>query len=303
MQQRQNGRQLILIGVGVIVVVLVAGFLLTNHGGQSSNASASGALPVVVAVQDIPQGTVFKAGDPISQYFTVKQAPKTLVPFGAYQAVKQITDLTLTPGCGPVRAAGCQGQITTTQTIYQNSPVVSGMFTQLGQYRQGVSPSFALPYGYVGIAVNFDPVNSVYGSVFPGDDVDLIASYHGQKVAGLKAPPQTQFVLNDLRVISVNGPPVVPGGTTSPSTSNSSSNSSSSPGSTSNNQANGGSLILLVRFQQALEIQHLKDFGWQLSVVLRSPKETDIPHFQTQPVTDRWFFVKGTNTLKTDPGY
>ena len=59
----------------------------------------------------------------------------------------------------------------------------------------------------------------------------------------------------------------------------------------------GGTLVLLVRYQQALIIQHLKDFGgsWTISAVLRSAKETDIPHFKTIPVTARWFFVKQDN--------
>jgi Flp pilus assembly protein CpaB len=152
-----------------------------------------------------------------------------------------------------------------------------------------VGPAFAIPYGYVGIAVNFDSVNSVLGSISAGDDVDVIASYRGIHVSGVKAPPQTQFVMNDVRVMSVNAPPTT-----------SATSSSSSAAATANA---GGTLVLLVRFQQALVIQHLKDFGWQISVVLRSASETDIPHFKTLPVTDKWFFAKADNPLKSNPGY
>jgi Flp pilus assembly protein CpaB len=169
---------------------------------------------------------------------------------------------------------------------------VSGMFSTLGQFRTTAGPAFQVPYGYVAIAVNFTAANSVLGSIQAGDDVDLMASLtglEGQNAAKFKVPTQTQYVMNDVRVIGVNGPPPAPAGS-------SSSNSSSSSSASANNSA-GGSLLLLVRYQQALIIQHLKDFAgsWTMSVVLRSSKETDIPHFGTTPVTERWFFVKQTN--------
>jgi Flp pilus assembly protein CpaB len=302
MQNRRNGRQLILIGVVVIVLVLGVGFFLMNRGGgahtSANPAAPNGLAPVVVAQQVIPQGTVFKSGQNLKTLFVVRQEPVGLVPFGAYTSVIQIEGLTRAQGCGPVQAAGCQGQITTSQTIFQNTPVITGMFSTLGQYRQAVGPAFAIPYGYVGVSVNFDAVNSVLGSISAGDDVDVIASYRGTHIAGVRAPAQTQYVMNDVRVMSVNAPPAPTsaGG----STSTSSSTSTSPPPNSANA---GGTLILLVRFQQALVVQHLKDFGWQISVVLRSASETDIPHFKTLPVTDKWFFAKSDNPLKSNPGY
>jgi hypothetical protein len=91
--------------------------------------------------------------------------------------------------------------------------------------------------------------------------------------------------MNDIRVISVNAAVAAPGAAAPPPA------------------TAGGTLILLSRFQQALIIQHLKDFGWQISVVLRSATENDIPHFKTLPVTDKWFFAKSDNPLKANPGY
>ena len=46
---------------------------------------------------------------------------------------------------------------------------------------------------YVGIAVNFSDVNSVLGSIQPGDDIDIIASYVGAEGGNTKndAPKQT----------------------------------------------------------------------------------------------------------------
>src|SRR5947209_4923144 len=108
MQKRQNGRQLIIVGLVVIVLVLGAGFFLSNRGGGNKRASASATtLSEVVAVEPVPQGTVFTSGQTLSAYFTVRQAPKSLVPFGAYSSVGQISGLMQSPGCGPVKAAGC----------------------------------------------------------------------------------------------------------------------------------------------------------------------------------------------------
>lgn len=302
MQQRQNGKQLIMIGGVLIALVLGVAFLFSHQGGGSNQASAQTTAPLLVAQQTIPQGTIFKAGQSLSSYFTVKQVPVSLVPFGAYTTLNQVQQLTQTNGCGPVKAAGCQGQVTSTQTIFQGTPVVTGMFSSLGTYRQGVSPAFAIPYGYVGIAVSFDAANSVVGSIFPGDDVDLIATYKGLKIPVLSQGGATQFTLNDLRVISVNGPPAT---SNSGSSSSSSSTSSTSANGASAQVPTGGTLVLLVRFQEALIIQHLKDVGehWTISVVLRSARETDILHFKTLTVNDNWFFNKQSNAFKSNPGY
>jgi Flp pilus assembly protein CpaB len=282
MRNRRRGTQLILAGIVIVVLVLGVGLFLSNRGGSSTPQSAAvTTAPEVVAIQTIPQGTIFKSGQDLGTFFVVRQAPPSLVPVGAYSSIAQIQSLAASTGCAPGQT-GCSAQVTTTQTIYQNGPVVSGMFSTLGQFRSAAGPSFTIPYGYVGIALNFDPINSVINSIFPGDDIDVIASYHGAAIKGVNAQPQTQYVMNDLRVLSVNKPPSAQTGSAA---------------------VGGGLLLVLARFQQALVIQHLKDFGWQLSAVLRSAKETDIPHFKTLPVTDRWFWTKAQNPLKTDPGY
>lgn len=293
--QRQNGKQLIVIGGVVIALVLGIGFLFTRGGSSSGANAATATVPIVYANQTVPAGTTFSATQSLSGFFSVKQIPPALAPFGAYHTVAEISALTHPAGCGPVQSAGCDGQITTIAPISQGLPVVSGDFTSLGQYRQTVGPSFAIPFGYVGIAVNFDAANSVLGAISPGDTIDLIASWRGGLLTGtkFKAPGETQYAMDNLKVISVNAPPSVGGA-----------NSSSSSGTTATTAgASGGTVVLLVRYQQALEIQHLKDFGWQLSAVLRSAKATNIPHFRTLPITDKWFFSKSSNPFSTSPGY
>ncbi len=291
--QRQNGKQLIVIGGVVIALVLGIALVFSHQGGGSPGAAAASTVSLVVAQQTIPAGTVFTSGQSLSSYFTVKQVAPSVVPLGAYQKVDQISALAHPNGCGPVTTAACAGQITTMQTIFQGIPVVSGMFSTLGQFRQTVGPSFAIPYGYVGIAVSFDAANSVLGAISPGDTIDLIASWKGGKVgAGVSAPGETQYALDNLKVISVNAPPSI-GGTSA----------SSSVSTTASTTTAGGSVVLLVRYQEALEIQHLKDFNWQLSAVLRSAHATNIPHFKTLPITDKWFFSKSSDPFSPNPGY
>ena len=284
MYRQRNGRQLILVGIVVIVLVLLAAFLISRGGGGSSGTTAQPEVHVVVALQSIPSGTTITPSQ-VSDFFTETKLPQNIVPFGAYKSKAAITNLIKSTGCQPNGTPGCTAQVTTTQTIYQNLPVVSGMFSTLGQFRAAAGPAFQIPYGYVAIAVNFSATNSVLGSINAGDDVDLIASLTGAEgTTGSKIVTQTQYVMNDLRVISVNGPPAAPAG-------------GSNANAATNGSTNGGSLLVLVRYQQALIIQHLKDFGgsWAISVVLRSSKETDIPHFKTLPVTGRWFFIKQSN--------
>lgn len=289
MLQRENGRQLIIIGVIVIIVVLLLFFVLSSRGGGGGTPAAQKTTPIVVALQTIPQGTSFRGGQPLTTYFAVKQFPADLAPFGAYTSVGQIANVATSAGCTRNITAACAGTITTTQTIYQSVPIVSGMFSTLGQYRQAQGPSFAIPLGYVGIAISLSDVNSVLGSITPGDSVDLIASYTGggQGVPAA-APPQTQYVLNNLKVISVGGPPAA---------------SAASGTASTTAPAGGGTLLVLAKLQEALVIQHLKDFGWELSAVLPSAKEPSIPHFRTLPVTNKWLFVKMSNPFRTNPGY
>lgn len=287
MSQNRNVR-IMLAGGALIVLVLLVSVVFLNRGSGAASAQSVRQASVIVAVQTIPQGTTFRAGQPLGTYFAVRQLPTSLVPFGAYTSLTQIDNLLKSTGCAPANSTDCQGQVTTTQTIYQNLPVVSGMFSTLGAYRSTRSHAFDIPYGYVAIAVSFSDVNSVLNSVEPGDTVDLMASYLGKSADIPKSTPgQTQFVLNDLKVIGVGGPPSNVAGTTT---------SAPAPNA-------GGSLLLLVRFQQALEIQHLKDFGWALSVVLRSARETQIPHFKTLPITDRWFFNKISNHMSVHNPY
>jgi Flp pilus assembly protein CpaB len=310
MQQRRTGVRNIIIGVIIVIVVLGAGLFLTSRGGGGSAAKPAGTpvttQSVVVAQYPIPQGTTFQAGQDLSTEFTTRQLPSDAVPFGAYTSLKEIQAVLTSASCGPVAVPGCRGIVTSSQTIFQNEPVVTGMLSSLGAYRTSAGPAFQIPYGYVAISVDFTSVNSVVGSINPGDDVDLIASNTGAggtgEGLGKNIPTQTQYVLNDVRVIGVGGPPAQPPPPPTPTPgpgihSGSAPAPTPVPVPTAAAAGTGGTLVLLVRYQEALIIQHLKDFAgtWTMSTVLRSAKETDIPHFKTLPVTARWFFTKQAN--------
>lgn len=298
MFQRNSANRYIVLGGLILVLVLGFGVYSTRGGGGSGGKGSvaqaqTDTTPVVVAAQSIPNGTTFTYGQPLDNFFAVKQIPKDMVPLGAYTSVRAITNVLKGASCQPANQPSCQGQITATQTIYQGLPVVSGMFSTLGQYRKSAGPSFTIPYGYVAMSLEMSPANSVSGSINPGDTVDLIGSYTPTtSKGGVAAPAQTQYVLTNVKVVgvgSIQGP------------SNSSTGSTTSASGTTAQQT--GSIVILTRYQDALVLQHLKDFGWQISAVLRSAHQTAIPHFRTVPVTDRWFFAKSSNPFRTDPGY
>lgn len=313
MQQRRTGVRNIIIGVVIVVLVLGIGVVLSSRGGSGSAtngvATPSATQPVVVAQYPIPQGTTFQAGQDLSTEFTVKQIPVDAVPFGAYTSLKDIQALLASASCGPVAVPGCRGIVTSSQTIFQNEPVITGMLSSLGAYRTSAGPAFQIPYGYVAVAINFTSINTVVNSISPGDDIDLIASNTGAvsngtggEGLGAHVPTQTQYVLNDVRVIGVGGPPAPPPLPPTPTPGpgihgNSAAAPTPAPVPTAVASETGGTLVLLVRYQEALIVQHLKDFSstWTMSAVLRSAKETDIPHFKTLPVTARWFFTKQAN--------
>ncbi|HZU14466.1 MAG TPA: RcpC/CpaB family pilus assembly protein [Chloroflexota bacterium] len=283
MIQRGNSRRLIIVGVGVIVAVIIIALVLSLRGSGSANAQnkPSVTVPVLVAIQTIPQGTNFRAGSTLSTYFQVRQLPPTDVPVFAYRSLNDVTNLIKSTGCQPASAPGCAGQVTAAETIYAGEPVVKGMLSSLGAYRLSQTPSFQIPPGYVGLSIDLSPENDALNSIEQGDTVDLIASYTGN-AKNFTAPNQTQYVMEDVKVIGVGGPTATAG-------------SASSVG--------GGELLLLMRYQQALVIQHLKDFGWTISAVLRSAKEPAIPNFKTIPVTDKWLFVRNNDPFKFNPGY
>jgi Flp pilus assembly protein CpaB len=300
MNQARNSRRLVAVGAIIVILVLALGmFFMTRGGSSPSTAAAPRTQPVVVAQQVVPQGTTFRAGQPIEGIFTVKQLPADDIPFEAYHSLSDIKNVLKSASCESPGTSTCVGQVTTTETIYQNLPVVSGMFTTLGQYRVSSGPSFEIPVGHVGIALNLNEGNDVLGSIQSGDTIDLIGTYNGQSSkSSVKAPPQTQYLMTDLKVIGVGGPPPTQSSTGATTTSSSTSSSS-----TTSASGTGGSLLILATYQDALIIQHLKDTGWQISAVLRSARESTIPHFKTVPVTDKWFFVKSSDPFKTNPGY
>ena len=102
MQNRRRGTQLILAGIVVVVLVLGIGLFLTNRGGSGTpQTGAVATVPEVVAIQTIPTGTNYKAGQDLNTFFVVRQAPPSLVPVGAYTSIAQIESLASSTGCPP----------------------------------------------------------------------------------------------------------------------------------------------------------------------------------------------------------
>src|SRR5947209_2842970 len=173
MYERENARRLILLGVIVVVlVILVGAFFLFRGGGSSGKATpVVQTKTVVVAAISIPQGTTLNVGTALSTYFTTQSVPVNVVPTSAYASVAQIQQLI---------ASAPKHEVVTTQTVFAKAVIVSGMFSTLGQFTLAQGTSFVIPFGYVGIAIAFDPINSVIGSITNGDTIDIITSYHGK---------------------------------------------------------------------------------------------------------------------------
>jgi Flp pilus assembly protein CpaB len=317
MYERENARRLIILGIGVVAVVVIVGaifFFVRGRGNSNNTAAGSGtptAIPlvsVVVSTVPIPQATNLNVSQ-VPTYFGLEAVPGAVAPPDAYTSLSQVQSLI---------ASAPQGAVTTTQTIFQKSVIVPGMFSTFGQFKTGPTASSVIPYGYEADAVAFDPLDSVENSITAGDDIDIIGSLKapttpcgqtvGNPTCGMHIEAQTQFVLTDVRVLSVNVPPPVTTGsapvpTAVPAAGVATATPATTPTATPIPAAGGGTLLLLLRYQQALELQHLKDFGWQLSAVLRSSKQQTTLHLKTLPVTDRWFFSKTQTPFKANPGY
>jgi Flp pilus assembly protein CpaB len=170
------------------------------------------------------------------------------------------------------------------------------MFTNLGSTRTNYDISFTLKKGDVAVSLQVSPVNGAAGAIQPGDYVDIISSWLGSSASSngggehYKNPPtQTQFVMQNVKVLLTgesNGA-IAAGSTTG--------SGSSSPSTTS---TSGGLLTVELSHQDALALQHLKDFSgsWSTSVVLRSA--SDHGYFHTVPVTAKWYFTKTVTKLQ-----
>ncbi|HZT97371.1 MAG TPA: Flp pilus assembly protein CpaB [Chloroflexota bacterium] len=273
---KRTSRMFMILGAVLTLLSMAGVYFIANSASKSAQSQM---VSVLVAQRTVPAHTVFRTSLDAKTWFTTTTLPVKGVPLGTFPSTTDFANRML---LGARQA--------TNETIYPNEPVLASMFTNLGAIRNAYTLAFSLKPGDVAISFQVSSVDSVAGAVQPGDYIDLVDSYLGGGDKRLKnAPTQTQYVLQNVKVLGV-GPM-----------------SAAAPGSTPSNQSSGsnggssGSGLLTVELshQEALLLQNLKDFAgvWHTSVVLRSAK--DHGTFSTQPLKETWFFHSLRNNFTT----
>lgn len=271
-QPKKSSRLFILLGVVLTLVSMIGVYFIANG---SSKSASSGTTQVLVAARMIPPHTVFTKPSDAAAWFTVQTVPSTAVPANTFSSVAAFGAAELG-----------QGRVLSVETIFPKEEILGSLFNSLGQ-RQAYTSALSLPKNDVAVSLESTIANESGGAISPGDYVDIVASYlpHGGGTGGgavdntVTHPPQTQFVLQNIKVVAVGN---------------------WVPGTTETSVASSGSTMLTfaVDRRTALVIQHLKDFGgsWSLSVMLRSAYSSR--QYKTYPVDPTWFFRKLRNNFE-----
>jgi Flp pilus assembly protein CpaB len=263
--------------LGAVLTILAMGgvyFVATS----ASKSTQGKTVQVMVANRVIPAHTVFTTEADVANWFAVAAFPSTSAPVGSYSSPQDFFNKVLR-----------YGRQSNNETIYASQPAVPAMFTNLGNTRSNYDLSFTLKKGDVAVSLQVSPVNGVAGAIQPGDYIDVISSWlgggssTGEHVSGKNPPLQTQYVMQNVKVL-LNGPS---SGSITPSTTSGGSSSS-----TSGSSSSSGLLTVELSHQEALVLQHLKDYAgsWTTSVILRSASDHGI--FHALPVTANWYFTK-----------
>lgn len=173
-----GGRIFIILGVVVAFIVAIGVFVLANSVAPTKIITK----PVVVAVKDIPEKTLFTEAN-VKTLLQVQNWQQETVP------VRALTR--------PEEAIGKLNSV----VLFQGQPVVATALTGTTEGKTGLSVD--LPRGMVAYAIPMSDLGAVAGAVLPGDHVDVLWS---EEV--LKAAP------TDAAAAKPNAPaprPVAPG--------------------------------------------------------------------------------------------
>ncbi len=246
---KRSNRLILLIGVFLAIVAFVGVLLLSQNGTGAVDPDAPKTeLPTVIAVADIPLGTVIRADQVDEQILEI-----TARNAGAFEDVSQVI------GQVARQEVATGGQITAT--------TLAGGGGTLGNLR--------CPAGLVCIAVQVDQVTGVGTVINTGDYVDMIVGFTGDKfpVITLNAIDDTFTIVSGINNTSVKallqGMQVV--GTLLPPPPAQDPNA---PATEDGTALNGQQeiVILAVDTQQA-EIIKFAQLDGSISLVLRSPDD------------------------------
>jgi Flp pilus assembly protein CpaB len=274
---KRTSRMFMILGAVLTILAMGGVYFVATSASKSAQGKT---VQVMVANRLIPAHTVFTTEADAANWFKVAAFPSSSAPAGAYSSPQDFFNKVLR-----------YGKQSNSETIYTDQPAIPAMFTNLGSTRSNYDLSFTLKKGDVAVSLQVSPVNGSAGAIQPGDYIDIISSWlgGGSSTTGehvsKSAPLQTQYTMQNVKVL-LNGPS---NGAITPTT---------TPGaSTSAGSSSQGLLTVELSHQQALVLQHLKDFSgsWSTSVVLRSAH--DHGAFHTVPVTANWYFTKSSSKL------
>lgn len=178
----------ILVIAGVVALGSCLGLVKYANGAEDRAVSASEPVPVMVAVNDVPEGTTFTTawnnGD-----IAMSSMPRSLRPATAVEDPTQLTGLV---SAAPL----AQGQFVVAESFVSPNP----------QQRVG-PPTFAtaLPPGTVAVSFKAEAAQAVSDLIRPGDHVNLLVQVPNASVLGLadSGGAAVVHVFQDLEIIAI----------------------------------------------------------------------------------------------------
>jgi pilus assembly protein CpaB len=168
--------------LGLIAVVLVRSFLISQHPTGTVSA-AGGMTPIVVAAVPLERGVALKPA-----MLKVVAYPKDAVPVGAFQSVDQLAGKS-----GPVRS--------TQRAMTVNEPVLNSKLN--GPGAKALLSGVIAP-GMRAVSLRSNDVTGVGGFVLPGDRVDILMTRTIGGGGGGAASAITQVLAENALVLGVD---------------------------------------------------------------------------------------------------
>jgi len=166
--------------LGLIAVLLVRNYVLSQGGGKPTAGAAANVTPVVVAVLPVERGVTLKP-----EMLKVVNYPNTAVPQGAFKTIAEV--------------AGGANARTALRSMAPNEPVMAEKLSGSGGK---ANLSVTLTPGMRAVSIRSDDVAGVAGFVLPGDRVDILLTRAIS--SGAAATTITQVLAENAQVVGVD---------------------------------------------------------------------------------------------------
>jgi pilus assembly protein CpaB len=168
--KRSSNRFVLLVGI-FLAILSFGGVYLLLQGGPTGRGGLEPVDPmtkVVIAKQDLLLGTVIRESQ-----LAIEEKPRSAVVAGAYTDVSQVAGQTVR------RSLGAGAQVTPAVTNSNNTSI----------------KDLEVPPGKVAIAVQVDQVTGVGTVIKPGDYVDMVVGFTGDKFPVVTIDPNTEGIV------------------------------------------------------------------------------------------------------------